>query len=187
MPCRMFSYALTYWYYKGFIIGRETPADDPEAGTFHTGPNQWPKALRDEDFRLPLMDYHRKMIEMVRVILQILAKGLPREWNCPPDVFDELTINPSAPMRLLYYAPQPVKHDNQFGGRLILPHTHAAGPDYRESDGDNGQWAIIPISETFPSFCRRRAPKAWRCCIRRHTPGCPCRSRHTPMSSTWVI
>lgn len=104
---------------KGFIIGRETPADAPEAGTFHTGPNQWPKALRDEEFRIPLMDYHSKMIEMVKVVLKILARGLPAEWNCRSDVFDELTVDPSAPLRLLYYAPQSVKNDNQFGGVLI--------------------------------------------------------------------
>ncbi|KOC16917.1 2OG-Fe(II) oxygenase family oxidoreductase [Aspergillus flavus AF70] len=100
---------------EGFIIGRETHADAPEAGTFHTGPNQWPKALADEDFRIPVMKYHAKMLEMVKVILKVLARGLPEHWGCSPNVFDELTINPSAPLRLLHYAPQPVKHDNQFG------------------------------------------------------------------------
>ena len=75
-------------------MGLETPADAPGAGTFHTGPNQWPKSLADEEFRTPLMDYHGKMIEMVEVILKILARGLPESWNCPPDVFDELTIKP---------------------------------------------------------------------------------------------
>lgn len=104
---------------KGFIIGRETPADAPEAGTFHTGPNQWPKSLSAEQFSIPLMDYHGKMIKMVEVILQVLALGLPKEWKCSPNVFDELTVNPSAPMRLLHYAPQAEKRDNQFGGTFF--------------------------------------------------------------------
>ncbi|TVY94074.1 2-oxoglutarate-dependent dioxygenase [Lachnellula willkommii] len=104
---------------EGYILGLETPADAPGAGTFHTGPNQWPKSLSDEEFRSPLMDYHGKMIEMVKVLLKILARGLPKSWNCPPDVFDELTIKPSVPMRLLHYPPQPVRHENQFGGKNL--------------------------------------------------------------------
>ncbi|KAL4735891.1 hypothetical protein BDV11DRAFT_208117 [Aspergillus similis] len=113
---------------EGFILGRETPADAPEAGTFHTGPNQWPRSLPDEEFRIPIMRYHAKMIEMVKVILKILALGLPAEWDCPPDVFEELTVNPSAPLRLLYYAPQPVKHENQFGVFYPLTQTWVPVP-----------------------------------------------------------
>ena len=66
------------------------------------------------------MEYHAKMLEMVNVILKVLARGLPAHWGCSPDVFDELTVNPSAPLRLLHYAPQPVKHDSQFGGMYWL-------------------------------------------------------------------
>ncbi|CRL23852.1 unnamed protein product [Penicillium camemberti] len=55
------------------------------------------------------------MIEMVKVILKNLTSGLPAEWNCPTGVFDELMINPSAPLRLLHYAPQSIKQANQFG------------------------------------------------------------------------
>lgn len=101
---------------KAFIFGREVPADAPEAGSFSTGPNLWPKSLKDEDFRIPIMDYHDKMTKLVSVIVKILALGLPKEWKCPPDVFDGLLNEPSVPMRLLYYSPQPVKNENQFGG-----------------------------------------------------------------------
>lgn len=75
------------------------------------------------------MDYHGKMIEMVEVILKILARGLPKSWNCPPDVFDELTIKPSVPLRLLHYPPQPVRHENQFGGKNISLMSLAVCPD----------------------------------------------------------
>lgn len=101
---------------KAFIIGAEVPADDPEAGTFSTGPNLWPKALPREDFQIPSMEYQSKMVELVKVLLKILALGLPKEWGCLPDVFDELAVNPSIPMRLLHYAPQTVRDERQFGG-----------------------------------------------------------------------
>lgn len=101
---------------KAFIFGREVPADAPEAGTFSTGPNLWPESLPDEDFRIPLMDYHGRMLSLVAVLLKILARGLPKAWNCPPDVFDGLNVKPSAPMRLLHYTPPAVKKENQFGG-----------------------------------------------------------------------
>ena len=89
------------------------------AGTFHTGPNRWPKSLSDEQFRIPIMDYHTKMLEMVKVILKVLGRGLPKEWNQPPDVLEPLTHDKyvSAPMRLLHYAAQSEKKKNQFGGK----------------------------------------------------------------------
>ncbi|KAF7592431.1 hypothetical protein BBP40_000279 [Aspergillus hancockii] len=132
---------------KGFIIGRETPADAPEAGTFHTGPNQWPKSLRDEDFRIPLMDYHAKMIGMVKIILKILARGLPEQWGCSPNVFDELTVNPSAPLRLLYYAPQAVKHENQFG---VGDHTDFGNVSVLlQEEGTQGLEVFYPPTQTW--------------------------------------
>lgn len=103
---------------QAFIIGAEVPADDPEAGTFSTGPNLWPKSLAKEDFEMPIMEYQGKMVQLAKVLLKILALGLPEAWGCPPDVFDELAVNPSIPMRLLHYAPQPVKDERQFGGKM---------------------------------------------------------------------
>ena len=58
------------------------------------------------------------MVELVKVLLKILARGLPKEWNQPPDVMDDLAVNPSIPMRLLHYAPQPVYNEKQFGGKF---------------------------------------------------------------------
>lgn len=106
---------------KCFIIGHEVPEDDPDCGTFSTGPNLWPKSLPEADFRIPIMDYQARMVELVKVLLRILARGLPQEWNCPPDVLDALAENnPSIPMRLLHYGPQPIRDERQFGGRSCL-------------------------------------------------------------------
>ncbi|TVY18418.1 2-oxoglutarate-dependent dioxygenase tropC [Lachnellula arida] len=132
---------------EGYILGLETPADAPGAGTFHTGPNQWPKSLSDEEFRSPLMDYHGKMIEMVKVLLKILARGLPKSWNCPPDVFDELTIKPSVPMRLLHYPPQPVRHENQFG---VGEHTDFGNVSVLlQEEGTEGLEVFYPPTKTW--------------------------------------
>ncbi|KAI1364067.1 hypothetical protein F5Y08DRAFT_353761 [Xylaria arbuscula] len=100
---------------EAFIIGAEVPADDPEAGTFSTGPNLWPKSLRPEEFQIPIMEYQGKMLELSKILLKILALGLPEEWGCPPDVLDALAVNPSMPMRLLHYAPNPTHNDTCFG------------------------------------------------------------------------
>ncbi|KAL4790349.1 hypothetical protein BDV19DRAFT_382360 [Aspergillus venezuelensis] len=132
---------------EGYILGRETPADAPEAGTFHTGPNQWPKSLPAEEFSIPIMKYHAKMIEMVKAIVKVLAAGLPKEWNCPPDVFDELTVNPSAPLRLLYYAPQPVVNENQFG---VGAHTDFGNVSVLlQEEGTEGLEVFYPPTQTW--------------------------------------
>ncbi|THC89927.1 hypothetical protein EYZ11_010609 [Aspergillus tanneri] len=99
-----------------FIIGHEVPEDHPDCGTFSTGPNLWPKSLPDEEFRTPIMQYQARMVELVKVLLKILAQGLPKEWKCPPNALDALAENePSIPMRLLHYAPQPILDERQFG------------------------------------------------------------------------
>ncbi|KAL4755804.1 uncharacterized protein BDW70DRAFT_165110 [Aspergillus foveolatus] len=47
---------------------------------------------------------------------QVSARALPSEWNCAPDALDALAENePSIPMRLLRYAPQPTRDERQFG------------------------------------------------------------------------
>ncbi|XDG01031.1 hypothetical protein ABKA04_000646 [Annulohypoxylon sp. FPYF3050] len=107
-----------------FIIGHEVPADDPEAGTFSTGPNLWPKNLKDEEFRTPIMDYQATMLALSKVLLKLLARGLPKAWGHSPDVMDDFAVNPSMPMRLLHYAPQEVLDERQFG---VGDHTDFGG------------------------------------------------------------
>lgn len=97
------------------------------------------------------------MLKLVAVITKVLARGLPKEWNCPSDVFDGLNYKPSAPMRLLHYRPQPKKLDNQFGGmhsesiiaRCLLLTTMS-------------QWVITLTLEMCQSCSRRRTLKVLR-------------------------
>ncbi|KAK6213314.1 citrinin biosynthesis oxygenase CtnA [Colletotrichum tabaci] len=103
-----------------FMVGREVSEDDPDCGSFSTGPNLWPTSLPDEQFRIPIMEYQAKMLDLVSILLKILAQGLPKAWNCPPDVFDSLVVEPSIPMRFLHYAAQPQVPDNQYG---VADHT----------------------------------------------------------------
>ncbi|KAK2601897.1 hypothetical protein QQS21_004584 [Conoideocrella luteorostrata] len=109
---------------EAFVIGAEIPADDPDAGKFSMGPNLWPKSLPDEQFRLPIMDYREKMVELVSVILRILAQGLPASWNQPHDIFHDFTIKPSLPMRLLHYPPKTGNDEEQYG---VGDHTDFGG------------------------------------------------------------
>ncbi|KAH8889985.1 Clavaminate synthase-like protein [Thozetella sp. PMI_491] len=139
---------------EAFVIGAEIPADDPDAGNFSMGPNLWPKSLPDEEFRLPIMDYREKMVELVKVILRILARGLPASWNQPPDVFDEFTIKPSLPMRLLHYPPKTVVDDEQYG---VGDHTDFGGVTVLlQEPGREGlevwyppteKWLPVPVKE----------------------------------------
>ena len=62
------------------------------------------------------MEYRGIMVELVEKLVKILGQGLPGEWGCPPNVFDELTVRPSIPMRLLHYGLQKEIDPKQFGG-----------------------------------------------------------------------
>ena len=62
------------------------------------------------------MEYQSKMLDLVSVILDILARGLPKDWGCPSNVFESLLEKPSIPMRFLNYKPVSTKDPRQFGG-----------------------------------------------------------------------
>lgn len=103
---------------KTFIVGREVPADDPEAGSFLTGPNLWPDIPREE-FQDVVLAYQARMVALAKVIVRILVQGLPEEWGCPPDALDGLTVDPAIPMRFLHYGPVKEKDPRQFGGMCL--------------------------------------------------------------------
>ncbi|KAF5657014.1 Oxoglutarate iron-dependent oxygenase [Fusarium heterosporum] len=103
-----------------FMVGREVPLDDPDCGSFSTGPNLWPSSLPKEKFEDKVMAYQARMVALVGKLLEILALGLPKEWNCPPNVFASLLEKPSIPMRFLHYAPVPSQDSRQFG---VADHT----------------------------------------------------------------
>ncbi|KAA8652921.1 hypothetical protein EYZ11_006389 [Aspergillus tanneri] len=98
-----------------FITGAEVPADHPDAGKFSTGPNLWPEVLPDEEFRQPVMEYRARLLELVGVLVRILSQGLNKAKGHPPDVLNDILINPSIPMRLLHYAPETDIDPRQFG------------------------------------------------------------------------
>ena len=46
------------------------------------------------------------MLALVKVLLKILALGLPKAWECSPDVFNEgFAAKSSMLIRLLHYVP----------------------------------------------------------------------------------
>lgn len=100
------------------MVGREVGPDDPDCGSFSTGPNLWPEDLQAERFRERVMQYQTQMVQLVRKILDILALGLPKQWACSPDVFEPLLKQPSIPMRFLHYAPVETQDERQLGGEL---------------------------------------------------------------------
>ncbi|KAL9619342.1 MAG: hypothetical protein Q9160_006022 [Pyrenula sp. 1 TL-2023] len=125
---------------EAFIFGAEISPDHPDSGTFSMGPNQWPKSIPDEDFRILLMNYQAKMVGLVKELLKILARGLPAEWKCPPDVFEAAAAsNPVIPVRLLHYAPQTVKDERQFGE----PNTEGLEVFYPRTES----WIPVPVKE----------------------------------------
>lgn len=87
---------------------------------FQMGPNLWPKSLPDDIFRTPILKYQVTSLVLAKKLLKILARGLPKEWGCSPDVLDEFAHDPATPMRLLHYPPQPAREESQYGGRCLV-------------------------------------------------------------------
>ncbi|KAG8164504.1 hypothetical protein KVR01_006422 [Diaporthe batatas] len=135
-----------------FMVGREVPLDDPDCGSFSTGPNLWPSCLPKEKFQDRVMEYQAKMLDLVRIILDILAQGLPSEWGCPPTVFDTLLEEPSIPMRFLHYGPVPSQDARQFGVAdhtdfgcvsILLQEPGTTGLEVYYPPAD--QWVPVPV------------------------------------------
>lgn len=156
------------------------PLDDPDCGSFSTGPNLWPSSLPKEKFQDRIMAYQKRMLKLVETILGILAQGLPKDWGCPPDVFNSLLNQPSIPMRFLHYGPVEVQHELQFGGESL-------SSQYNSSNAEaSSQLPIIPTSAASPSCSKRPARPDSRSSTRRLRPGCPCPWSRKASSSTWA-
>jgi len=104
---------------EGFYIGIEIPIDDPRCGEFSMGPNFWPEALSDEEFREPVMRYHAEGVRVHETLLRIMAMALPYG----DDVFDNLMTDPVANIKLLHYPPNPASsaEDAPIGGQYNHP------------------------------------------------------------------
>lgn len=127
-----------------FMVGREVPLDDPDCGSFSTGPNLWPSSLPKDKFQDRIMAYQSSMLELVKHILSILAQGLPSEWECPPTVFDSLLEEPSIPMRFLHYGPVPSQDARQFGGKFIMVLTQV---NFFICAGTTGTWVRADMNQ----------------------------------------
>ncbi len=79
--------------------------------------NIWPQNL--PGFRETLLEYHGRIEKLGRQFLPLWAASL----NLPPDYFDKFFATPHVTMNLLYYPPQKVVGERQYG---IAPHTDNA-------------------------------------------------------------
>ncbi|KAF9698543.1 hypothetical protein EKO04_003891 [Ascochyta lentis] len=132
---------------EGFVIGAEIPRNDPDAGAFLTGPNQWPQSLTAQEFEEPIMYYRNNMVKLAQRVLKILALGLPKSWNCAPDVFDDFFINPSGNLRLLHYPPQVSTDPLQLGAGA---HTDFGGITFLlQQPGSKGLEVWYPPTESW--------------------------------------
>ena len=101
---------------ESFIIGRERPADDPDAlaGKPYCKFNIWPENLTG--FRETLVEYQRTMIDVGRKMLPLWAMSL----GLPETFFDGKFGNPHANMRVVHYPPQDNVGNGESGS---IPHT----------------------------------------------------------------
>lgn len=123
---------------EGFYIGAEEPF-----GEFNRGPNQWPVELPD----LPsvLLDYHARMLDLARRLMEGLALSL----DMPEDAFADFCTSPVAILRLLHYPPQPPAMPGRgagahtdFGALTILLQDDVGGLEvYDQATGD---WTPAP-------------------------------------------
>ncbi len=101
---------------ESFIIGRERPADDPDAlaGKPYCKFNTWPENL--PGFRETLVEYQYRMIDVGQKMLPLWALSL----DLPETFFDGMFDKPHANMRFVHYPPQDAIGNGQYGS---IPHT----------------------------------------------------------------
>ena len=91
---------------EGFFMGHDLSLDHRQvlAKRYFAGPNAWPptELLAKEDFQGPCERYHRAMMRLSEVVLDLVAATLPYG----PHIFDEFRgPEPACPLRLLHYPP----------------------------------------------------------------------------------
>ncbi|MDA5556223.1 isopenicillin N synthase family dioxygenase [Shimia sp. MMG029] len=92
--------------HEHFDLALDLGPEDPDtlAGTYGCGPNQWPDL---ENFRDPVMAYHREMVALSAV----LFRGFALSLELPETFFDPHITKPIAELRLAHYPPQTPQHD----------------------------------------------------------------------------
>ena len=76
---------------EGYYIGREVPADSPEALLPLHGPNVWPPPALVPEFRPAMEGYMEKGVALARRVVRLLALALdlPGEYFDAPGMFDK--------------------------------------------------------------------------------------------------
>jgi isopenicillin N synthase-like dioxygenase len=136
---------------EGFYIGPELAADDPRAGKFNHGPNQWPESR--PSFRRAMETYRESMTELGHRLVRCLALSL----DLPEDHLEAFCTDPMVTVRLLHYPPQPPNASpNQkgagahtdFGGVTLLYQDDVGG--LQVWDQGTGGWIhTTPVPGTF--------------------------------------
>eukprot|EP00271_Cylindrocystis_brebissonii_P017727 TRINITY_DN4722_c0_g1_i1.p1 TRINITY_DN4722_c0_g1~~TRINITY_DN4722_c0_g1_i1.p1 ORF type:complete len:331 (+),score=62.03 TRINITY_DN4722_c0_g1_i1:415-1407(+) len=86
---------------EGFYIGKDVPADDPQAGETFKGCNVWPAPELLPGWREVMMTYWTEARVLCMRMLPLLAMALelPPDWFSKPHQFDD----PMSLLRLLHY------------------------------------------------------------------------------------
>ena len=76
---------------EGFYVGREVPADSPEALLPLHGPNVWPPPALAPDFRPVMERYMQLGVSLARQVVRLLALALdlPGDYFDAPGMFDK--------------------------------------------------------------------------------------------------
>ncbi|WP_298849134.1 2-oxoglutarate and iron-dependent oxygenase domain-containing protein [uncultured Ruegeria sp.] len=138
--------------HEHFDLALDLGPDDPDtaAGTYGCGPNQWPEL---DNFREPVMAYHREMLRLS----ETLFCGFALSLGLPEDYFAAHITKPIAELRLAHYPPQTPIHDPEkimgIGAHSDYDaFTIVATDDVPALEVQNtaDQWIPVPpISDTF--------------------------------------
>ncbi|KIV91841.1 hypothetical protein PV10_06334 [Exophiala mesophila] len=134
---------------EGFYIGREIPNNKPPYRPFQS-PNVWPPTslISQSCFEDPLTQYHRSMIFLSDIILQILGRGLD---HVDTTIFSQFCKDPIAVVRLLHYPPHPVDAEanavgagahTDFGAITLLLQDGHSG--LQVLNQDTNEWLDVP-------------------------------------------
>ncbi|EXJ91470.1 hypothetical protein A1O3_00018 [Capronia epimyces CBS 606.96] len=123
---------------EGFFIGREVSGSGlvpvPPFRPFQE-PNVWPSTdlVPDSQFKTPLLEYHRAVLDLSFKLMRILASGMK---NFDTSVFAEFCHEPIASVRLLHYPPHPETDDPSLVGAGA--HTDFGAITLLLQDGNSG-------------------------------------------------
>ena len=122
---------------ESFFIGCDLPLSDPNVvkRRVFSGPNIWPGALSEDEFRRPLEQHYDAVTALTLKVLEMVVQSLPHGLNAEAEVEKYTKFPIAAPMRLLHYPPQPGAKENQIGASS---HTDFGTLTLLMQDGNKG-------------------------------------------------